>query len=221
MGLGTFRKYQTHDVSLVTGHHRGDIYSSVLLPQPDIQVEGGRRFIGRKVQRLLSSNQTSVVVSYFCNKWFSETSQRGTHSRRENTLTYVSHWIFTGLINRCIYILGLLGGANGKESACKCQRHKRRGFSPWVGKIPLRRQWQSTSVFLPANFHEQRSLRSYSPWFAKSQTELSINKHTHTGNFRILFLAIVGKSQVIPTWWIVLSAIADRHKPQGTLESTN
>jgi len=28
-------------------------------------------------------------------------------------------------------------------------RHKRRRFSPWVGKIPWKRSWQSTPVFLP------------------------------------------------------------------------
>ena len=63
MGLGTFQKYQTHNVSLVTGHHQGG-YLLICAPQPDIQMEGGRRFIGRKVQRVLSSNQTSVVVSF-------------------------------------------------------------------------------------------------------------------------------------------------------------
>ena len=32
---------------------------------------------------------------------------------------------------------GLLGGASGKEPTCQCRRHKRRGFNPWVGEIPL------------------------------------------------------------------------------------
>ena len=36
-------------------------------------------------------------------------------------------------------------------------------FKPWVGKIPWRREWQSTPVFLPREFHGQRSLVSYSP----------------------------------------------------------
>ena len=31
------------------------------------------------------------------------------------------------------------------------------GFSPWVGKIPWRRAWQSTPVFLPGESHGQRS----------------------------------------------------------------
>ena len=35
---------------------------------------------------------------------------------------------------------------------------KRRGFNPWVGKIPWRRAWQPTPVFLPGESHEQRSL---------------------------------------------------------------
>ena len=35
------------------------------------------------------------------------------------------------------------------------------GFNPWVGKIPWRRKWQSTPVFLPGKFHDQRSLAGY------------------------------------------------------------
>ena len=51
---------------------------------------------------------------------------------------------------------------SGKESACPCKRH---GFDPWVGKIPWRRKWQPTPVFLPRKSHGQRSLEDYnSPW---------------------------------------------------------
>ena len=34
------------------------------------------------------------------------------------------------------------------------------GLNPWVGKIPWRRAWQPTPVFLPGELHGQRSLRS-------------------------------------------------------------
>ena len=34
----------------------------------------------------------------------------------------------------------------------------------WVGKIPWRREWQPTAVFLPEKSHGQRSLVSYNPW---------------------------------------------------------
>ena len=39
----------------------------------------------------------------------------------------------------------------------------RPGFDPWVGKIPWRREWKPTSVFLPGEFHGQWSLASCSP----------------------------------------------------------
>ena len=38
----------------------------------------------------------------------------------------------------CTYA-GFPGGASGKEPSCKCRRHKKCGFSPWVGKMPWRR----------------------------------------------------------------------------------
>ena len=46
-------------------------------------------------------------------------------------------------------------------------------FDPLVGKIRWKRAWQPTPVFLPGEFHGQRSLADYSPWVAKSQTRLS------------------------------------------------
>ena len=51
-----------------------------------------------------------------------------------------------------------------KESTCQCRRYRRRGFDPWVGKIPWRRTWQPTPVFLPGESHGWRSLAGYSPW---------------------------------------------------------
>ena len=38
---------------------------------------------------------------------------------------------------------------------------------PWVRKIPWRREWLPTPVFLPGEFHGQRSLVGYSPWGCK------------------------------------------------------
>ena len=39
--------------------------------------------------------------------------------------------------------------------------------NPWVGKIPWRRKWQPTPVFLPGESHGQRSPAGYSPWDCK------------------------------------------------------
>ena len=37
-------------------------------------------------------------------------------------------------------------------------------FDPWVRKIPWRRKWQATPVFLSEKSHGQRRLVGYSPW---------------------------------------------------------
>ena len=50
-------------------------------------------------------------------------------------------------------------------------------WEPWVRKIPWRREWQSTPVFLPGEFHGQRSLVGYSPWGPK---ESDMTELTHT-----------------------------------------
>ena len=45
-----------------------------------------------------------------------------------------------------------------KNLPASAVRHETCGFDPWVGKIPWRREWQPTPVFLPVEFHRQRSL---------------------------------------------------------------
>ena len=45
-----------------------------------------------------------------------------------------------------------------------CLQCRRPGFNPWVGKIPWKRKWQPTPVFLPGKFHGWKSLVGYSPW---------------------------------------------------------
>ena len=62
---------------------------------------------------------------------------------------------------------GFPGGTSDKEPTCQCRRLKRHSFSPWVGKIPWRRAQRTTPVFLPGEYHGQRSLLSYSPWGRK------------------------------------------------------
>jgi len=61
------------------------------------------------------------------------------------------------------FVLGFPGGTSGKEPICQCRRHKRCGFDPWGGKIPWRRAWKPTPVFLPEESHGQRNLVDYGP----------------------------------------------------------
>ena len=59
---------------------------------------------------------------------------------------------------------GLPRWLSGKEPACQCRRLKRPRFNSWVGKIPWRRAWPHTPVFLPGESCGQRSLAGCSPW---------------------------------------------------------
>ena len=62
--------------------------------------------------------------------------------------------------DRATELKGFPSGASGKEPTCQCRRHKRHGFNSCVGKIPWRKAWQSTPVFLAGESHGQRSLVS-------------------------------------------------------------
>ena len=55
-----------------------------------------------------------------------------------------------------------------------CLQCRRPRFNPWVGKIPWRREWPSTPVFLPEEFHGRRSLAGYSPWGSKESDAITI-----------------------------------------------
>ena len=59
---------------------------------------------------------------------------------------------------------GCPGGSDGKVMCLQCRRPK---FNPWVRKIPWKREWLPIPVFLPGEFHRQRSLAGYSPWGCK------------------------------------------------------
>ena len=56
--------------------------------------------------------------------------------------------------------MDLSGDSDGKESACNARDL---GSIPRSGN-PWRREWQPTPIFLPGEFHGQRSLAGYSAW---------------------------------------------------------
>ena len=82
----------------------------------------------------------------------------------------------------------------------------RPGFNPWVRKIPWRREWQSTPVFLPGKSHGQRRLAGCSPGGRKEldMTEQLNNNLSSTffrGNYtsRVFFNITVQKHQFFGT----------------------
>ena len=115
----------------------------------------------------------------------------------------------------CFTMLNTMAGIprwlSGKESTCQYRRPK---FDPWVGKIPRRRTWQPTPVFLPGKPHGQRSLAGYSPGGSKesdSTEQLSIHITMETvtviwplvkkGKFQVCFFGPkVGWLLSVTTW---------------------
>ena len=71
------------------------------------------------------------------------------------TSNYLSYSIY---IKAMLYFR-LLVGSGGKESACN---EGDPGLIP-VGKVPWRRKWLLSPVFLPGESHEQRSVADYNP----------------------------------------------------------
>ena len=69
---------------------------------------------------------------------------------------------FSKILNKpqMCHLMGFLDGSVIKNPPANAG-------DPWVGKIPWRRKWQPTPVFLPRKYHGQRSLVGYSPWGRK------------------------------------------------------
>ena len=57
----------------------------------------------------------------------------------------------------------------------QCGRHR---LHPWVEKIPFRRKWQPTAIFLPGESHGQRSLVGYSLQGCKVRHNSATNTFT-------------------------------------------
>ena len=96
----------------------------------------------------------------------------------------MTEWMAYSLIETILHRLYTIfqdfsDGTSGKESNCQCRSPQRHGFHPWAGKIPWGRKWQPTPVFLPGQFHRQRSLAGTVHVFAKSQTGMSTYSVIH------------------------------------------
>ena len=86
--------------------------------------------------------------------------------------------------------MGFPGGSDSKEYACNAGE-----LSSIHGKIPWRREWLPTPVFLPGQFHGQMSLVGYSPWGHK---ELDTAERLTRGN--LIFNLCVKLSDGFPKW---------------------
>ena len=93
---------------------------------------------------------------------------------------------FTKFYVLCLYNLDLviftwasLVGGSVAKNLCQCSRRR---FDLWAGKIPWRRKWQPTPIFLPEKSHRQRSLVCYSPWGHKRAGYNLATKNNNNNN---------------------------------------
>ena len=75
---------------------------------------------------------------------------------------------------------GFPGSSVGKESACSTGDTGRHEFDSQIGKIPWRRAWKPTLVFLPGESHGQRIPVGYSPQGRKELKMAEVTGHAHS-----------------------------------------
>ena len=79
---------------------------------------------------------------------------------------FLNQVITLGFVLICRSLLHILGFAwwlSGQNVCQQWKRHRRCMFHLWMGKVPWRREWQPTPVFLPEKSHGQSNLVGYSP----------------------------------------------------------
>ena len=94
---------------------------------------------------------------------------------KQSKMTIILYWL--SKVKDLNFLLkgyrGLPRWLSGQESTCQC----RPGFSPWVGKIPWRRKWQPSPVFLRIPWTEEPGgLKS----MGSQESDTTEHRHTHT-----------------------------------------
>ena len=99
---------------------------------------------------------------------------------------------------------GLPRRLSSQESACQGRRP---GFDGWVGKIPWRRAWQPTPVFLPGDSHGPRSLVGYSPWGCRVRHDGATKQQQHDNRAVSTSLPASGSCTLLPakSWPLISS----------------
>ena len=121
---------------------------------------------------------------------------------------------------------GLPRRRSGKESAWQCRRLKRRRLDPWVGKIPSRREWQPTPVFLPGISHGRRSLVGCSP-LGREESDTTERLHFHfslscigEGNGNPLQCSCLENPRDGGAWWATVYGVAQSRTRLKRLSSS-
>ena len=104
-----------------------------------------------------------------------------------NSCEFIFLDLFIGLHN--ILLLYIIYGLLDDSARKNLPAMQETWFSPWVGNIPWRREWQLTSTFLAGEFHGQRSLVGYSTWGRKESDMIEWPALTVYLNFKFYWVS--------------------------------
>ena len=104
---------------------------------------------------------------------------------------------------------------------------KRHGFNCWLGKIPWRRKWQPTPVFLPGESHGQKNLVGCSPW-GRKESDTTKRLHFHfslscigEGNGNPLQCSCLENPRDGGAWWAAIYGVAQSRTRLKQLSSSS
>ena len=106
---------------------------------------------------------------------------------------------------------GLPWWLSGKQSACQC------GCHPWVRKIPWKRKWHLTPVFLPGKSHGWGSLVDNGQWSCKTVRQNLVTKQqqfciSSSSLFLLYFWThLVACVILVPCWTQALGSESPNH----------
>ena len=125
----------------------------------------------------LSGSSVHGILQARILEWIAIPSSRGSSEPRDQTcISCLLHWQAGSLPLAPPGKPALVAQWWGIYPQCRGGGRYR--FNPWVRKVPWRRKWQPTAVFLPGKSYGQRNLVGYSPWGHK-QLDTTEPAHTH------------------------------------------
>ena len=141
-------------------------------------------FIKLYYTKALSDQDSSLALGWILLLWRpripvslhdSATTFHTYHHNFQSRLLPVCVWSFMNIFGETLLSIGFPWWFRGQSLYLQCRRP---GFHLWVKKIPWRRNWQPTSVFLPGESHGQRSLVGYSPR-GRKESDMIERLHFH------------------------------------------
>ena len=171
MDRGAWRTwgYKELDMTAQQEQPNGDNISIYLVRMDEVSSLGQRIQVKSWFCHMLTLDKWALAyVSTSQNCWKVWVRQCDAPQPTRNTCSVKGSWCHDGSttvrikLELCLQMPSLVAQTVKSPPAKQGPR-----FNPWGEKMPWRRKWQPTPVFLPGEFQGQRSLAGSSPWGRK------------------------------------------------------